>query len=120
MQPTALRALQVYWLLLTISQDQVKNTYVAELRDQCERAALEGYWVRLKCHPSPTCRHWRAMLMCMNVLPGTAFQGSKASAHEPTESEVACRLAQKLDLCKWSCRPRGKAQVSAGRQSFQS
>ena len=38
--------MQVYWLLLAISQDQTKNTYVAELRDQCERAALEGYWVR--------------------------------------------------------------------------
>ena len=38
---------QVYWLLLAISQDRPKNTYVAELRDQCERAALEGYWVSL-------------------------------------------------------------------------
>lgn len=38
---------QVYWLLLAISQDQAKNIYVAELRDQCERAALEGYWVGL-------------------------------------------------------------------------
>ena len=53
MKFTALIVVQVYWLLLTISQDQVKNTYVAELRDQCERAALEGYWVRLICHPSP-------------------------------------------------------------------
>lgn len=44
-----LHFMQVYWLLLAISQDQLKNTYVAELRDQCERAALEGYWV----HPLP-------------------------------------------------------------------
>ena len=43
----ALHPLQVYWLLLAISQDQLKNNYVAELRNQCERAALEGYWVRL-------------------------------------------------------------------------
>ena len=50
--------------------------------------------------------------MCIAVLPGTAFQGSKASAHEPTEGEVACWLAQKLSHCKWSCRPRSKAQVT--------
>lgn len=36
---------QVYWLLLAMSQDQPKNTHIAELRDRCERAALEGYWV---------------------------------------------------------------------------
>ena len=38
--------LQTYWLLLAVSQDQPKNKYVAELRDCCERAALEGSWVR--------------------------------------------------------------------------
>ena len=37
--------LQTYWLLLAVSQDQPKNKYVAELRDCCERAALEGSWV---------------------------------------------------------------------------
>lgn len=37
---------QTYWLLLAVSQDQPKNKYVAELRDCCERAALEGSWVR--------------------------------------------------------------------------
>ena len=36
---------QTYWLLLAVSQDQPKNKYVAELRDCCERAALEGSWV---------------------------------------------------------------------------
>jgi len=38
-------AVQTYWLLLAVSQDQPKNKYVAELRDCCERAALEGSWV---------------------------------------------------------------------------
>ena len=38
---------QVCWLLLAIKQDQPKNLYVAALRDRCERAALEGSWVRL-------------------------------------------------------------------------
>ncbi|KAK9814469.1 hypothetical protein WJX72_006450 [[Myrmecia] bisecta] len=37
-------AVKVYWLLLAISQDHPKNKYVADLRDKCERAALEGYW----------------------------------------------------------------------------
>jgi len=46
---------QVYWLLLAISQDRPKNTYVAELRDQCERAALEGYWVWLSICCSRHC-----------------------------------------------------------------
>ena len=36
---------QVYWLLSAISQDQPKNKAVGELRDMCERAALEGSWV---------------------------------------------------------------------------
>ena len=36
---------QVYWLLTAISQDQPKNKAVGELRDNCERAALEGSWV---------------------------------------------------------------------------
>lgn len=36
---------QTYWLLLAISQDQPKNKYVSDLRDRCERAALEGSWV---------------------------------------------------------------------------
>ncbi len=45
--------MQTYWLLLAVSQDQPKNKYVAELRDCCERAALEGSWVReLPCLPS--------------------------------------------------------------------
>jgi len=39
-------ALQVYWLLSAIAQDQPKNKAVGELRDNCERAALEGSWVR--------------------------------------------------------------------------
>ena len=37
---------QVYWLLSAIAQDQPKNKAVGELRDMCERAALEGSWVR--------------------------------------------------------------------------
>ena len=45
--------MQTYWLLLAVSQDQPKNKYVAELRDCCERAALEGSWVHdLPCMPS--------------------------------------------------------------------
>jgi len=39
-------ALQVYWLLSAIAQDQPKNKAVGELRDNCERAALEGSWVQ--------------------------------------------------------------------------
>ena len=37
--------MQVYWLLTAIAQDQPKNKAVGELRDNCERAALEGSWV---------------------------------------------------------------------------
>lgn len=44
-RPNRGSALQTYWLLLAVSQDQPKNKYVAELRDCCERAALEGSWV---------------------------------------------------------------------------
>jgi hypothetical protein len=41
---------QTYWLLLAISQDQPKNKHIAEARDRCEQAALEGYWVSLHAH----------------------------------------------------------------------
>lgn len=37
-------AVKTYWLLLAISQDQPRNTHVAQLRDWCEQAALEGHW----------------------------------------------------------------------------
>ena len=37
---------QVYWLLNAIAQDHPKLKGAAELRDSCEQAALEGYWVR--------------------------------------------------------------------------
>ncbi|KAK9865441.1 hypothetical protein WJX84_000186 [Apatococcus fuscideae] len=37
-------ACKVYWLLLAISQDQPRNRHVADLRDACELAALNGYW----------------------------------------------------------------------------
>ncbi|BDA49060.1 probable phosphatidylinositol 4-kinase beta [Coccomyxa sp. Obi] len=37
-------AVKTYWILLAISQDQPKNKYVSDLRDRCERAALEGSW----------------------------------------------------------------------------
>ena len=37
--------LQTYWLLLAISQDQQRNKHIASLRDRCEQAALNGYWV---------------------------------------------------------------------------
>ncbi|KAL0039390.1 hypothetical protein WJX79_005779 [Trebouxia sp. C0005] len=37
-------AVKVYWLLSAIAQDQPKNKAVGELRDNCERAALEGSW----------------------------------------------------------------------------
>jgi hypothetical protein len=36
---------QTYWLLLAISQDQPRNKHIAAVRDRCEMAALEGYWV---------------------------------------------------------------------------
>ncbi len=41
---------QVYWLLLAISQDNPKNRHAAEMRDRCERAALEGFWVRAQSY----------------------------------------------------------------------
>ncbi|KAK9837506.1 hypothetical protein WJX81_007387 [Elliptochloris bilobata] len=37
-------AVKVYWLLLAISQDNPKSKHAAEMRDRCERAALEGFW----------------------------------------------------------------------------
>ena len=46
---------QVYWLLLAISQDNPKNKHAAEMRDRCERAALEGFWVRA-CARAPPLR----------------------------------------------------------------
>ena len=36
---------QVYWLLLAYTQDFPKEKYAEELRDRCEEAALDGYWV---------------------------------------------------------------------------
>ena len=39
-------AVQVYWLLLAHTQDFPKEKYAEELRDRCEEAALDGYWVR--------------------------------------------------------------------------
>lgn len=47
--PTRCSAPQVYWLLLAISQDNPKNRHAADMRDKCERAALEGFWVRGPC-----------------------------------------------------------------------
>ena len=50
MRTTILRSsalcVQVYWLLNAIAQDHPKLKGAAELRDSCEQAALEGYWVR--------------------------------------------------------------------------
>jgi hypothetical protein len=44
--------LQVHWLLLALCQDHAgKNKHVEALREQCERAALDGRWVR----PLPPC-----------------------------------------------------------------
>lgn len=43
---TCFAPLQTYWLLLAISQDQPRNKHVAAVRDRCEQAALEGFWVR--------------------------------------------------------------------------
>lgn len=37
-------AVKVHWLLSAIAQDQPKNKAVGELRDNCERAAMEGSW----------------------------------------------------------------------------
>ena len=39
---------QVYWLLLAYTQDHPKDRNVIELRDRCEQAAMEGYWVSLR------------------------------------------------------------------------
>ena len=50
---------QVYWLLSAIAQDQPKNKAVGELRDMCERAALEGSWVRQQHFMiNPECALW--------------------------------------------------------------
>ena len=46
----------MYWLLLAYTQDFPKEKYAEELRDRCEEAALDGYWVR---GSSDTCsRPW--------------------------------------------------------------
>ena len=37
---------QVYWLVMATTQDHPRDTYAEELRDRCEQAALDGYWVR--------------------------------------------------------------------------
>ena len=60
-------ALQVYWLLSAIAQDQPKNKAVGELRDNCERAALEGSWVRQLqnlIHQRRTTKHVLLSVLC--------------------------------------------------------
>ena len=75
---------QVYWLLSAIAQDQPKNKAVGELRDMCERAALEGSWVRQQhfminpeCVPCGICKNlfcvgWQLWLSIVipDVEPG--------------------------------------------------
>ncbi len=46
-QLTHIPQLQVYWLLLAYTQDFPKEKYAEELRDRCEEAAMDGYWVRV-------------------------------------------------------------------------
>jgi hypothetical protein len=41
-------AVQVSWLLLALFQDQPNNNHIQLFRDRCERAALQGSWVRGK------------------------------------------------------------------------
>lgn len=44
--PVFLDMSQAHWLLLALSQDQgPKTKHVDALRERCERAALEGFWV---------------------------------------------------------------------------
>ena len=48
--------LQVYWLLLAYTQDFPKEKYAEELRDRCEEAAMDGYWVRVShAHALASC-----------------------------------------------------------------
>ena len=77
-------AMQTYWLLLAISQDQPKNKYVAELRDRCERAALEGYWVRPLLHSSGLGCGFACTLMRHTAIALQPFRHT---------SEMARRLA---------------------------
>ena len=37
---------QVNWLLLALVQDNPKSKHVEQLKERCEKAALEGKWVR--------------------------------------------------------------------------
>ncbi|GMH36264.1 hypothetical protein BSKO_04132 [Bryopsis sp. KO-2023] len=37
-------AVKVFWLFRAICQDQPKNRHAHDMRDKCERAALNGYW----------------------------------------------------------------------------
>ena len=41
----------MFWLVLAFTQDHPGDKYSVEFRDACERAAVEGYWVRC-CPPT--------------------------------------------------------------------
>lgn len=76
--------MQVYWLLTAIAQDQPKNKAVGELRDNCERAALEGSWVRTAVLPL------LSMLPLLRCFILTQILPTQLSHHEH------------LDICIWS------------------
>lgn len=58
--------MQVYWLLTAIAQDQPKNKAVGELRDNCERAALEGSWVSVMTFQAQPAHASRVLpLLCL-------------------------------------------------------
>ncbi len=79
---------QVYWLLLAISQDNPKNRHAADMRDKCERAALEGFWVRGPCT--------RACLCCRCGAGGQKVQRQWADSARGSECVRGARGAAGL------------------------
>lgn len=105
--PTRCSAPQVYWLLLAISQDNPKNRHAADMRDKCERAALEGFWVRGPCtRACLSCRcgadrqkvqhhRWADSALvseCMRGARGAAGLGARAGRPAPALLRPARRV----------------------------
>lgn len=89
-------AVQVHWMMLAYTQDHPRDTYAEDLRDRCEQAALDGYWVRPGCAAPYFLRRGTKRLASG---PGPASnssmcgcQGSHSMSQHGTRSNVA-RLA---------------------------
>ena len=95
--------MQVYWLLTAIAQDQPKNKAVGELRDNCERAALEGSWVSIRMSSAQPAHASRPCLVsCQQHTPFQLVAGSCVAWRCATVTRIGC----------WSCKHAGQSATN--------